>query len=78
MQVQHAKSIAQTIYRLMASGKTHKLYLDYLERHIDGIAGGVIKDSWAIQDEKHEFYYRNWLETPQDRVIKIPWQIRRP
>ena len=62
MQVEHARAIAQTVYRQMAKAQPHKVYLDYLERHVDGIAVGEIKHIWKVTDKRHDYYFRNWLD----------------
>ena len=47
---------------MLSQGKRHGEFLSYLERQIDGIAGGQMRNVFQVQDKKHEFYYRNWLE----------------
>ena len=45
----------------MVRGEKHSAFLEYLERQVDGLAGGNIRRVWKITDKKHEFYFRNWL-----------------
>ena len=66
MQVQQAKAVAQTVCRLMVRGEKHSAFLEYLERQVDGLAGGHFRHIWNITDKKHKFYFRTWLLTENE------------
>ena len=55
---------------MLSQGKRHGEFLSYLERQIDGIAGGQMRNVFQVQDKKHEFYYRNWLENDDQTTKK--------